>query len=438
MEALDLVEEGHFDTILLDLIMPELDGFDTLQRLKRLDLLKTLPVIVVSANKDMENVVRCLELGATDHLPKPFDPSILKARLRATLSEKRLKEQEIEYRRNVDLLTQAAADLEEGEFQASPLRPLEARDDALGNLARVFSRMALEVKQKQQRLESRVQQLTAQLEEARERQAVTLTTEGLYGKATELGHSDDKTRTIVLHSVRGGTGKSQIAAHLALALTSSGQRVMVVDLAVQAPSLHLMFDYPSDQLRQATVNDVLCGKRLLPEVALDLQEKASLSKGALFFVPAAPTPARIAQTLREGYEASLLSSQLREMQAEKNIEVVILDTAPGLHEETLLALLLATEALIVLRPDPGDYEGTSVSVTTVRRLDVPSLGLIVNQVPPKDEGKNLPEHLSELFGAPVKALVPYLSEPEQNVFSPSAQGFALAIRSILMSEAPQR
>jgi adenylate cyclase len=85
------------DLILLDIMMPEMDGFTVLRRLKDDARLRHIPVIMISALDDIDSVVRCIELGADDHLPKPFDPVLLKARIGACLEKKRWRDQEVAY-----------------------------------------------------------------------------------------------------------------------------------------------------------------------------------------------------------------------------------------------------------------------------------------------------------------------------------------------------
>ena len=78
--------------MLLDVMMPKVDGYQVLSQLKADRTLRDLPVIMISALNEMNSVVRCIELGADDYLPKPFDPTLLKARVGATLEKKRLRD----------------------------------------------------------------------------------------------------------------------------------------------------------------------------------------------------------------------------------------------------------------------------------------------------------------------------------------------------------
>ncbi len=101
-QALEMIEGEPFDLVLLDIMMPEMNGFEVLERLKADERLRHLPVIVISAVTDMESIVRCIEMGAEDHLPKPFDPVLLKARISASLERKRLRDRERLYAQSLE------------------------------------------------------------------------------------------------------------------------------------------------------------------------------------------------------------------------------------------------------------------------------------------------------------------------------------------------
>ena len=88
-EAMERLRAETFDLVLLDVMMPEMDGYEVLQRLKADDALRSIPVIMISALGELDSVVRCIEMGAEDYLPKPFNPTLLKARIGASLEKKR-------------------------------------------------------------------------------------------------------------------------------------------------------------------------------------------------------------------------------------------------------------------------------------------------------------------------------------------------------------
>lgn len=115
-KAIERLRRGdlRFDVVLLDLLMPVMDGFTALQAIKEDADLRHLPVIMISAVHEQESVIRCIELGATDYLPKPFSAVVLRARLRASLAANRLRDLELESARD-DAADRLAREVEERE-----------------------------------------------------------------------------------------------------------------------------------------------------------------------------------------------------------------------------------------------------------------------------------------------------------------------------------
>jgi CheY-like chemotaxis protein len=94
VQALELMRAQRFDVVLLDIMMPRMNGYQVLEAMNGDPVLRELPVIVVSAVSELDSIVRCVELGAEDYLFKPFNPVLLKARLTACLEKKRLRDQQ--------------------------------------------------------------------------------------------------------------------------------------------------------------------------------------------------------------------------------------------------------------------------------------------------------------------------------------------------------
>jgi CheY-like chemotaxis protein len=189
-QALDQVAAHEPDMILLDIMMPVMDGFQVLTRLKADPRWRDIPVVVISAMSDLESVVRGIKLGADDYLPKPFNETLLRARLSAGLEKKRLRDQEVEYLRQVALLTDAAQAVEQESFDLDSLATVADRTDALGNLARVFRRMAEQVYAREQRLKQQVQELRIELDETRQARQVAEITESDYFRDQRSQASD--------------------------------------------------------------------------------------------------------------------------------------------------------------------------------------------------------------------------------------------------------
>jgi DNA-binding response OmpR family regulator len=179
-QALEMLDAGGYDLVLLDILMPEMDGFEVLARLKGDPARRDLPVIVISALDEMESAIRCIGMGAEDFLPKPFDPLLLRARLGACLEKKRLRDLEVEYLREVQRVTGAAAAVEAGNFELGCLDEVALRPDALGQLARVFQRMAQEVAAREQALRQQVQELRIRIDEAKKAREVAEIVESDY------------------------------------------------------------------------------------------------------------------------------------------------------------------------------------------------------------------------------------------------------------------
>ena len=96
-----MIATGAFDLVLLDIMMPELNGYEVLQHLKHSETWRDLPVIMISALDEIDSAVRCIELGAEDYLRKPFNPVLLRARVQACLEKKRLRDLKVEQQRQL-------------------------------------------------------------------------------------------------------------------------------------------------------------------------------------------------------------------------------------------------------------------------------------------------------------------------------------------------
>lgn len=105
-QALDMIAQHDFDMILLDIMMPGINGYQVLEQIKANNNLRHIPVIMISALDEMDSIIRCIEAGADDYLPKPFNPVLLKARVNAGLDKKRWHDQEIAYRQELQYQNQ--------------------------------------------------------------------------------------------------------------------------------------------------------------------------------------------------------------------------------------------------------------------------------------------------------------------------------------------
>jgi DNA-binding response OmpR family regulator len=166
--ALDWLAREKFDVVLLDVMMPDLDGLAVLERMKANAPTHDIPVIMISALDDVASVARCIERGAEDYLSKPFDAVLLRARVGACLEKKRLRDTELEYLREVGRVIEAATAVEAGRYESGTLAQVARRGDELGRLARVFDGMANQVRAREARLREQVEALKREIGVARE------------------------------------------------------------------------------------------------------------------------------------------------------------------------------------------------------------------------------------------------------------------------------
>ena len=112
--ALDALARQPFDLVLLDIMMPELTGYEVLEILKKDEVLRHVPVVMITAATEDDSIVRCLALGAEDHLPKPFNPAILRARVGSSLAKKRLHDAEQRHARSLERELEIGREIQRG------------------------------------------------------------------------------------------------------------------------------------------------------------------------------------------------------------------------------------------------------------------------------------------------------------------------------------
>jgi septum site-determining protein MinD len=215
-------------------------------------------------------------------------------------------------------------------------------------------------------------------------------------------------QVISVHSFRGGTGKSNTTANVATLLAAEGRQVGIIDLDIQSPGIHVIFGFDQDKAMRHSLNDYLWGECELRAAAHDVTPGANGQlAGRVWLVPSSMRPADIARVMQEGYDVNQLNEGFRKLIQDLSLDVLLLDTHPGINEETLLSIAMSNALVIVLRPDQQDYEGTRVTVAVAQKLGVPRMMLVVNKAPAVFEPDAIRQRVEETYGCPVAAVLPH-------------------------------
>ncbi|MGH3115824.1 MAG: MinD/ParA family ATP-binding protein [Gaiellales bacterium] len=213
--------------------------------------------------------------------------------------------------------------------------------------------------------------------------------------------------TIVsVHSFRGGTGKSNTTANLSAAVAARGLRVGVIDADIQSPGIHVLFGLAGES-GHASLNDFLWHDRPMQDVVLDVTDRVGMDGGRLFLIPSSMEPGEITRVLREGYDAQRLTQGLRDLVDQLSLDVLFIDTHPGLNEETLLSLVISDILIIVMRPDRQDFEGTGITARVAKELEVPRIYIVVNKTPSGFDAESVAERVRTAYGCEVAAVLPH-------------------------------
>ncbi|MHA1771924.1 MAG: MinD/ParA family ATP-binding protein [Candidatus Thorarchaeota archaeon] len=216
-----------------------------------------------------------------------------------------------------------------------------------------------------------------------------------------------KGRIVSIHSFRGGTGKSNIAANLSATAALEGKRVAVMDTDMASPGIHIIFGKGRQRL-EYTLNDYLRGECDIGDTCLDLTEELGIKRGKLFLIPSSMSASDITRILREGYEVSDLRNGFHDVIKQKKLDYLIIDTHPGLDRETLLSMATADYLFVVARVDEQDLLGTAATLSVARKLQVPDIHIVINKKPKIYEDKDIIRQVEQKFKAKVATIIPLL------------------------------
>ncbi len=217
-------------------------------------------------------------------------------------------------------------------------------------------------------------------------------------------------KILMVHSFRGGTGKTTTSANVGALLAKVGLRVAVVDTDIQSPGVHALFNI-DDKSMGKTLNTYLWGESAIEEAAIDVTDRlGDDAEGKFFLIPSSIRASDIARVLRDGYNVTLLDDGYKNLLAALELDVLIIDTHPGLNDEILLSMAFADTLGIILRPDNQDYQGTSISVKLARNLEVKDIMMIVNKSPQLFQEEMVKSRVEDAYQGEVAAVITHSEE----------------------------
>ncbi|MFD7555639.1 MULTISPECIES: P-loop NTPase [unclassified Streptomyces] len=214
------------------------------------------------------------------------------------------------------------------------------------------------------------------------------------------------TRTIVVHSHRGGTGKSSVLANLALLLAAEGRRVGVVDTDIQSPTLDLLFRLgPGFSLA-----DYLLGRCEIEAAAQQVgTDRGPGGAGGLYVVPARTGTAALREIMTSGYDVGMLPEGFDRLARHLALDVLLLDTHAGLNNESVTAMASADVLMIMARADRIDLSGVEETIALAGRLPCRRT-LVLSMAPAGVDREAARQRAREVYGAPLAGILPYSPE----------------------------
>ncbi|WP_327583556.1 MinD/ParA family protein [Nonomuraea sp. NBC_00507] len=207
-------------------------------------------------------------------------------------------------------------------------------------------------------------------------------------------------QVLTVHSYRGGTGKSSVAANLSVLLAKEGCRVAVLDADIHAPSLDTIFGINPGPGACSLV-DYLVGECEIEDAVFPLEPPG------LFAVVARTSVASINALTTSGYDVGLLSEGYLRLIGAFGLDLLILDTRTGLCPETVTAMASCDRLIVVSRADRLALVGASETMALTNRLGCSERALVVNMAPDGQIGEDFRRRLEDLHGCPIEAILPY-------------------------------
>ena len=212
---------------------------------------------------------------------------------------------------------------------------------------------------------------------------------------------------IAMHSYRGGTGKSVIAANVAVLMAQRGYRVALVDADMQSPALSVLLTV-SEAIKCHALADFLLGRCEIADAVCEVTVAGTAGK--LFLVPARSGVTAIDEIMMRGYDVGLLREGFEQLVACPDLDLLVVDTHAGINNETATSVGVADQLMIVTRPDRLDLTGAGESIALANRLNCPRRAVVVNLAPEAEMPARIRADVESLYGTKITAVVPYAPE----------------------------
>lgn len=235
-------------------------------------------------------------------------------------------------------------------------------------------------------------------------------------------------KIVSIHSFRGGTGKSNITANLAAQLAMRDKKVGIVDTDIASPGIHVLFGLDENSMGH-TLNEFLHGECQIGDVAYyvggvddEAEGRRQLKGMPVWLFPSSIKSSEISRVVRDGYDVNILNRGLQTLRKQLDLDYLLIDTHPGIGDETLLSLAISDLLVLLMRPDNQDFQGTAVTIDVARSLDVPQLRLVVNKALSKYDLNQVKQTVEQTYGAEVAGVLPLTEDMADNA---SADIFSL-------------
>lgn len=213
---------------------------------------------------------------------------------------------------------------------------------------------------------------------------------------------------ICVNSFRSGTGKTTVALNLAAMLAMRGARVGLLDSNFEHPDLHQRLGI-SDAALSHSLSDYLIGKPNLNDAAHDLTGRlGAFPRGALYFVPAASPARHDRDLLAADFDPARFREGVDELIAALKLDAVVVDARGGLDAGALPLLVVCDIMVAVMSLDRQDYQGTGVLVDLARRMEMPFITIVVNNVAGLYEANEVRAEVGRVYNCQVGAVVPHV------------------------------